>query len=161
MQIQRSQHHFEFFGIDIIADVSGASWLIEINRYLQLKPMSTYIFYLYSTSSFRLPGLESSSNNKAAEDAFYDEMMHELLSIVLQPLRSDADDEASAAATLRSWVQVNHGVQQEPATIEDGDSNGTSNHLKHGDFALPACHFNTLRWKLLTRQLRGKVMVSL
>ena len=33
MQEQLSPLHFEFFGIDVIADSMGASWLVEANRY--------------------------------------------------------------------------------------------------------------------------------
>ena len=29
---QRSPHHFEFFGLDIVADRHGECWLIEANR---------------------------------------------------------------------------------------------------------------------------------
>ncbi|KAJ1427693.1 tubulin-tyrosine ligase family-domain-containing protein, partial [Ochromonadaceae sp. CCMP2298] len=54
MSKQRGGQHFEFFGIDVIADSAGACWFIEANR---------------------LPGLESSSNNKDDEDVMYDEMM--------------------------------------------------------------------------------------
>ena len=32
MQHQISPLHFEFFGIDVIADASGQAWLIEANR---------------------------------------------------------------------------------------------------------------------------------
>jgi hypothetical protein len=32
MQYQRSSHHFEFFGIDIIADEDNECWFIEANR---------------------------------------------------------------------------------------------------------------------------------
>lgn len=32
MQEQGSARHFEFFGIDIIADTAGQCWLVEANR---------------------------------------------------------------------------------------------------------------------------------
>lgn len=32
MAHQSSPLHFEFFGIDVIADASGGCWLIEANR---------------------------------------------------------------------------------------------------------------------------------
>lgn len=35
MQHQASPLHFEFFGIDVIADDAGQVWLIEANRYVQ------------------------------------------------------------------------------------------------------------------------------
>jgi hypothetical protein len=67
MSKQISKNNFEFFGIDVIADIDGNCWLLEVNR---------------------LPGLESSSLNTADEDVMYDTMMTSLLRIVLQPLQS-------------------------------------------------------------------------
>ena len=32
MQQQLSPLHFEFFGVDVIADTSGQCWLVEANR---------------------------------------------------------------------------------------------------------------------------------
>lgn len=32
MKEQVSSHHFEFFGLDLIADTAGGCWLVEINR---------------------------------------------------------------------------------------------------------------------------------
>ena len=32
MRVQASPRHFEFFGIDVLADDSGVCWLLEINR---------------------------------------------------------------------------------------------------------------------------------
>lgn len=32
MQEQTSERHFEFFGIDVIADTAGQCWLVEANR---------------------------------------------------------------------------------------------------------------------------------
>ena len=65
MAHQTNLNNFEFFGIDVILDQQGHCWLIEANR---------------------LPGLESSKNNQAEEDRFYDTMMTDLLRIVLSPL---------------------------------------------------------------------------
>lgn len=64
MKYQKSQHHFEFFGIDVIVDEDDSCWIIEANR---------------------LPGLESSNRNLAAEDDMYDHMMTSLLKIVTEP----------------------------------------------------------------------------
>eukprot|EP01038_Epipyxis_sp_PR26KG_P009454 gene9454-12738_t len=61
MKYQTNKNNFEFFGIDVIADTDGHCWLIEANR---------------------LPGLESSKNNKDEEDLFYNEMMISLLKIL-------------------------------------------------------------------------------
>ena len=65
MSQQKNPNNFDFYGIDIIADECGGCWLIEANR---------------------LPGLESSSNNKVEEDRMYDDMMMSLLTIVTAPL---------------------------------------------------------------------------
>jgi hypothetical protein len=70
MQEQRSPGHFEFFGIDVMADAEGSCWLIEINR---------------------VPGLETSNNRcKPQEEAMFDEMMSSTLRMVLTPL-NDTD----------------------------------------------------------------------
>jgi hypothetical protein len=67
---QRRAGHFEFFGIDVIADADGECWLIEVNR---------------------VPGLESSNNRcKPQEDAMFDEMMLSTLQMVLAPLHERA-----------------------------------------------------------------------
>lgn len=66
MKEQRSPHHFEFFGIDVMADSMGECWLIEINR---------------------VPGLEASKNRcQPMEEAMFDEMMRSTLKMVLAPL---------------------------------------------------------------------------
>mmetsp|Transcript_30486 Transcript_30486/g.56791 ORF Transcript_30486/g.56791 Transcript_30486/m.56791 type:complete len:155 (-) Transcript_30486:1470-1934(-) len=66
MKEQRSSHHFEFFGIDVMADSMGECWLIEINR---------------------VPGLEASRNRcQPQEEAMFDEMMRSTLQMVLAPL---------------------------------------------------------------------------
>lgn len=62
---QRSAQHFDLYGLDVIADAHGAVHLLELNR---------------------LPGLESSANNRQAEDEMYDDMMLHLLRIVLRGL---------------------------------------------------------------------------
>jgi len=66
MQKQKCRDHFEFYGIDVVADEQGRCWLLEVNR---------------------LPGLESSLLNKEAEDCMYDTMMASLIRIVSKPLR--------------------------------------------------------------------------
>jgi len=65
MEQQTCPTHFEFFGIDVVADTNGDCWLIEVNR---------------------LPGLESSKKNKEAEDEMYDEMMTGVLKMALSRL---------------------------------------------------------------------------
>ena len=68
MREQRSPHHFEFFGIDVMADATGEVWLIEINR---------------------VPGLETSRNRcHSQEEAMFDEMMRATLQMILAPLQT-------------------------------------------------------------------------
>ncbi len=78
MKNQKSESHFEFFGIDIVCDTSGKCWLIEVNR---------------------LPGLESSNNNKEKEDLMYNRMMIQLLLL----LQRKNDSNESNKDTNRWW----------------------------------------------------------
>jgi hypothetical protein len=76
-------------------------------------------------------------------------MMHALLSVILLPL-STADIEAelqSLPANFKSWIRVKDGAPQPHEPLAESS-------------ALPPCHLNTLRWKLLTRKLRSEVMVD-
>ena len=81
-----------------------------------------------------MPGLESSSNNLAQEDAMYNQMMQSLLEIVL------CTTEISTAEN--GWVKVREsGVASTSiATIEPWR--------------------NTLEWRMFTKKLAGKVRVS-
>ena len=129
MKYQASQHNFEFVGIDIIVDQSGQCWLLEANR---------------------LPGLESSNNNKDVEDCMYDEMMRLLLDIVLKPLSVEAD---SYAPSFKNegldethpprWQQV-----REASSSRDNYSIDTPSWK------------NLFSWKAFTRKLRPDMMVS-
>ncbi len=94
MRKQRSKHHFEFYGIDIIADEDGHCWLLEINR---------------------LPGLESSKLNKVEEDRMYDTMMESLLHIVLLPLRKSDD-----ACNYGLWEVVHGPTAQDMQMCSQG-----------------------------------------
>ena len=87
MSQQTSATHFEFFGIDVIADTDGVCWLVEANR---------------------LPGLESSKNNKEAEDVMYDDMMESLLRLVLSPVLPSL---AAPCASGGEWVGVWQGAE--------------------------------------------------
>jgi len=87
MSQQTNAAHFEFFGIDVIADTDGVCWLVEANR---------------------LPGLESSKNNKEAEDVMYDDMMESLLRLVLPPVLPSL---AAPCASGGEWVGVWQGAE--------------------------------------------------
>ena len=87
MAHQRSPNFFEFFGLDVIVDDTYRCWLIEVNR---------------------LPGLESSKNNKEQENTMYNTMMMSLLRIVCRPLNhndNNHDDDGDKLNGL--WVKVN------------------------------------------------------
>ncbi|CAN0018419.1 unnamed protein product, partial [Phaeothamnion confervicola] len=58
---QTSPRHFELLGLDVLPDRDGGCWLMEVNR---------------------LPGLASSKQNRAAEDAFYNRMCIDMIRIV-------------------------------------------------------------------------------
>lgn len=88
MKHQTSAHHFEFFGIDVIADQDGTCWLLEVNR---------------------LPGLEASAQNKQEEDKMYDEMMLSLLHIVLAPLKAESPAGAGEKEEGGLWEVVHDG----------------------------------------------------
>ncbi|CAM9554675.1 unnamed protein product [Choristocarpus tenellus] len=64
MAHQARTGHFEFLGLDVIADAEGGVWLMEVNR---------------------LPGLQSSRQNKEEEDVFYDTMVVDLLQLLVLP----------------------------------------------------------------------------
>ena len=82
MSRQVSPHHFDFYGIDIMIDANQGSWLLECNR---------------------LPGLDSSKNNKEAEDEMYNEMMTSLLRLVSHPaLLSLPEPEEEG------WCEIHH-----------------------------------------------------
>ena len=82
MANQRSQYHFDFFGIDVIPDTTGQCWLIEANR---------------------LPGLEIANGNQRAE-ATMSEMLTSLLSAALQ------SEETGKMVPGRDWTNVTDGA---------------------------------------------------
>jgi hypothetical protein len=92
MSKQLSNNHFEFFGIDIVADVHGRCWLLEVNR---------------------LPGLESSALNKEAEDTMYDTMMTSLLRIVLKPLQEQFNPTNNVEPDYGMWEIVHSPSDEE------------------------------------------------
>ena len=136
MDKQRSEKHFEFFGIDIIVDSSGDCWLIEINR---------------------LPGLESSNNRmKEFEDTLYDNMMTRLLEIVLC---TASEGNWSSEFDMAQWIVVREGT-------EGSDSlHGTSREVNDTrdsscEKGTDECFINVLKWKMYTRKVRSHVLVE-
>jgi hypothetical protein len=93
MKKQINKNHFEFFGIDVIADMDGYCWLLEINR---------------------LPGLESSKLNTVDEDLMYNEMMTSLLRIVLHPINTNgkfhSEQRKEGDISIDSNNSVNYGL---------------------------------------------------
>ena len=134
MSEQRSQKHFEFFGLDIIVDRTGKCWLIEINR---------------------LPGLESSNNHmKEDEDIMYDNMMTKLLDIVLENKRDEEwKGQAKWNVVRQSSNQDMLGEKREEEKYENKERNEKND---DGSGAL-----NILRWKLFTRHIKDKVVVDI
>lgn len=118
MSQQKNPNNFDFYGIDIIADECGGCWLIEANR---------------------LPGLESSSNNKVEEDRMYDDMMMSLLTIVTAPLAG------------RTLSRADYGLW-------DVVSNYDSTHSSPVNTASSETWKNTLSWKAYTVKNRDLVM---
>ena len=141
MSEQRSQKHFEFFGLDIIIDSANRCWLIEINR---------------------LPGLESSNNAmKEDEDTMYDDMMTRLLDIVLENKRDEnRENHAKWNVVRQSSSEHLLGGQKRDENSSDKDSMAIS----------PPCPpteskdigaLNILRWKMFTRHVKNKVSVDI
>jgi hypothetical protein len=120
---QSSRNHFEFYGIDVLVDsgTGGADptcWLIEINR---------------------LPGLESSAQNKAVEDVFYNKMMLQVLRRVTRPIRTSSSADCATEESADDWDEV------APPQLGDGASS--------------ACWKNLFQWKAFTRKNRGAVVL--
>ena len=68
---QTSANHFEFFGLDFLLAKTGSS------------PLEEQQVYLLEVN--RLPGLQSSWQNFAQEETFYNEMMRGLLRLCVCP----------------------------------------------------------------------------
>eukprot|EP00600_Ochromonadales_sp_CCMP1393_P010390 CAMPEP_0174954940 /NCGR_PEP_ID=MMETSP0004_2-20121128/709_1 /TAXON_ID=420556 /ORGANISM="Ochromonas sp., Strain CCMP1393" /LENGTH=347 /DNA_ID=CAMNT_0016202821 /DNA_START=412 /DNA_END=1455 /DNA_ORIENTATION=+ len=150
----RPESHFEFFGIDVIADSDGGCWFIEANR---------------------LPGLESSSNNKEAEDAMYDEMMSSFLRIILRQY-IPADSSAAADPIEKKeaprlfcgphkmcgmWCCVRSAAAGVDRYGSIGTSSpSTSSSEDNAHTASPATWMNLLKWRAFTRKLRATVVIQ-
>ena len=160
---QRSPGHFEFFGIDVIADDAGDCWLIEINR---------------------VPGLESSDNRcKPQEDAMFDEMMLSTLHMVLAPLFVDREDEDGGGEQERIDVTRTTTKREEEGAssvfnMESSSSSSSSDapssarqcpavgwwrRVSQADPAArtssPAVFNNIFNWKAFTSKNKSKLFV--
>jgi hypothetical protein len=154
---QRSKEHFEFFGIDIITDDCGGCWLIEANR---------------------RPGIESSSNNKVAEDEMYDKMM---LSLIRSTTRTLHDSSSSSeitsadehifhnlAGTMKNGTEVPllDSRETSPKPNEELDSalDGVWVRVKESDPRMvigedAPMWLNLMNWRAYTKKNSSKVMI--
>lgn len=146
MSYQTNIFNFEFFGLDVIADVDNKCWLIEINR---------------------LPGLETSKNYyKKEEDILYDEMMLSLLKIILTPY-IDKKIEKNLKKTEKS--EIDTATPSIPTVLE---KRTFSSDLDLWEFVLEKefneneilknsdTWKNLFNWRLFTKKNRNKVFVS-
>lgn len=164
MERQNSEINFEFFGLDVIADTNGRCWLIEINR---------------------LPGLESSIQNKLREDYFYNSMMCGLLQIVLNPIfvekksnleenmkqgeqmqstESEGDDGGCICGRAASVAYCEHSTKEwilvrDKQTLAVSDDSVFTFENKNYNKA-DQNWINTLKWKAFTRKYRHKVLAA-
>eukprot|EP00903_Cladosiphon_okamuranus_P010040 g9520.t1 len=111
MQHQASPDHFEFLGLDIIADRVGGVWLMEANR---------------------LPGLQSSTQNLEEENQVYDGMMQDILRLLVLPALTGCPSEpgkfeaaappASSVTTPSTEIHLCAMAIDELASHEDDSS---------------------------------------
>mmetsp|Transcript_30998 Transcript_30998/g.40931 ORF Transcript_30998/g.40931 Transcript_30998/m.40931 type:complete len:430 (+) Transcript_30998:74-1363(+) len=85
LSIQQNPNYFEYFGLDFMADNTGKAWLIEVNR---------------------LPGLQSSKSNKEQEDAMYDKMIEDILSIYIYDSTLQKSPKDSYQPQENLWQKV-------------------------------------------------------
>eukprot|EP00612_Vaucheria_litorea_P004043 CAMPEP_0171464092 /NCGR_PEP_ID=MMETSP0945-20130129/7520_1 /TAXON_ID=109269 /ORGANISM="Vaucheria litorea, Strain CCMP2940" /LENGTH=120 /DNA_ID=CAMNT_0011991053 /DNA_START=588 /DNA_END=947 /DNA_ORIENTATION=+ len=62
MSVQYSAKHFEFFGLDFLADCEQNVWLLEVNR---------------------IPGLANSCAESQAEEVFFGRLVHDLVHLTV------------------------------------------------------------------------------
>lgn len=105
-----------------------------------------YSNQLYTLVYCRLPGLESSNNNKVQEDAMYDEMMTALLRIVLSPVCPVLDSASESDST-----QLQSGLWEYVRTPAPSSAEQT---------ASSTCWANLLKWKAFTRKNRQKILAE-
>ena len=109
MKYQKNIKCFEFFGIDVLVDSFGKCWIVEANR---------------------LPGLESSKQNKVEEDHMYDTMMMELLADV-----ADLGENSE-----NNWKPI---LESEDTAVESKDT-----------------WKNLFAWKAFTRKHRDTLVIK-
>lgn len=121
MAEQRSSLHFDFYGLDLIADEDGELHLLEVNR---------------------LPGLESSQNNRQAEDLLYDRMMLQALRLLICPTvgLNDRTEEELAV----NWHRIHYESSENGRTCE----------------SLPGHQLerNLLRWKCFMKKHQKDIL---
>lgn len=132
---QLSEKHFEFYGLDYIANESGQCYLIEINR---------------------LPGIESSNCNKEEEDAFYNKMIKEMLNRVLcSQINCRANDGSDGQfqgeediMVKDDWVEV-----RKANTVPKGQSTDQAT----------STWINTFKWKAYTKrnEIRSQIVLPI
>lgn len=87
----------------------------------------------------RLPGLESSKNNKQEEDTMYDEMMKSLLCIVLNPVIG-----------VKEQLGSFRGLWDVVRTRENSEST----------YQGESCWTNLLKWRAFTKASREKFLAE-
>jgi len=107
----------------------------------------------------RLPGLESSKQNKKQEDDFYNTMMSALLLIVLQPIfASWSTPTLPVLPSPDSWTLVT-----KPCSIDNTEhpaEASNKNIFEFADAEAPRTWLNTFKWKAFTKKNRHKVLTS-
>jgi hypothetical protein len=96
---------------------------------------------------FRLPGLESSDNNRIEEDLFYDDMMRDVLRIVLR--------EPSSVSKVSSVEELNREHRDVIGRWEYVASPSALSDVTSGE-----TYKNLFSWKAFTRRNRNKVLVA-
>ena len=146
---QASQHHFEFYGLDYIANEDGQCYLIEVNR---------------------LPGLESSSCNKIQEDMFYDTMMMQLLKrvVVTQPLDSHSGVPTGGNNGDNSSTTTNDSNSDTTSDSVDGYNDDwiqvcSASTVNKDLFQSSKTWINTFKWKAYTKRMviRSQVVLPI
>jgi hypothetical protein len=144
-------------------------WCVLVHRSKQVYPplytvlVPRYVLYICIacitcinvpiTTDARLPGLESSSNNKEDEDVMYDEMMTVLLSKVL---RSHPSFVASGCNDgLWECVRDVHAVVPSSAAQEACTVAAAAPSKREEDTWI-----NLLKWRAFTRKNRHRVQVQ-
>jgi hypothetical protein len=111
--------------------------------------------YINVLTTARLPGLESSNNNKEDEDVMYDEMMTAFL---LKVLRSHPSFVASGCEDgLWECVRDAHDAAAPASAVQEAGSTVNA-------AAASACEedtwINLLKWRAFTRKNRHRVQVQ-